>query len=103
MSYLDSVTIIGFVGADPEQRQARNNNGSKFTVCPSQRSGRGRTPTTNGRRKRHSVCALRRRLAEYVSTTIKKGSHVLVEQNFSYEEPDDAPLEQSGIYYTLAS
>jgi len=27
-----SVTIIGFVGADPEQRQARNHNGSKFTV-----------------------------------------------------------------------
>ena len=27
MSYLNSVTIIGFVGADPEQRQARNNNG----------------------------------------------------------------------------
>jgi single-stranded DNA-binding protein len=25
MSYLNSVTIIGFVGADPEQRQARNN------------------------------------------------------------------------------
>ena len=32
MSYLNSVTIIGFVGADPEQRQARNNNGSTFTV-----------------------------------------------------------------------
>jgi hypothetical protein len=32
MSYLNSVTIVGFVGADPEQRQARNNNGSKFTV-----------------------------------------------------------------------
>jgi single-strand DNA-binding protein len=32
MSYLNSVTIIGFVGADPEQRQARNSNGSKFTV-----------------------------------------------------------------------
>jgi Single-strand binding protein family len=32
MSYLmNSVTIVGFVGADPEQRQARN-NGSKFTV-----------------------------------------------------------------------
>ncbi len=31
MSYLNSVTIAGFVGADPEQRQARN-NGSKFTV-----------------------------------------------------------------------
>ena len=31
MSYLNSVTLVGFVGADPEQRQARN-NGSKFTV-----------------------------------------------------------------------
>jgi len=31
MSYLNSVTSIGFVGADPEQRQARNNNGGKFT------------------------------------------------------------------------
>jgi hypothetical protein len=31
MSYMNSVTIVGFVGADPEQRQARN-NGSKFTV-----------------------------------------------------------------------
>lgn len=32
MSYLNSVTIIGFLGADPEQRQARNNSGWKFTV-----------------------------------------------------------------------
>ncbi len=31
MSYLNSVTLVGFVGVDPEQRQARN-NGSKFTV-----------------------------------------------------------------------
>jgi len=31
MSYLNSITIVGFVGADPEQRQARH-NGSKFTV-----------------------------------------------------------------------
>jgi len=30
MSY--SVTIIGFVGADPERRQARSNTRSKFTV-----------------------------------------------------------------------
>jgi len=28
---MNSVTIVGFVGADPQQRQARN-NGSKFTV-----------------------------------------------------------------------
>jgi Single-strand binding protein family len=31
MSYLNSVTIVGFVGAGPDQRQARN-KGSKFTV-----------------------------------------------------------------------
>ena len=31
MSYLNSVTLVGFVGADPEQRQAKG-NGSKFTV-----------------------------------------------------------------------
>ena len=31
MSYLNSVTLVGFVGADPEQRPARR-NGSKFTV-----------------------------------------------------------------------
>jgi hypothetical protein len=30
---MNSVAIVGFVGADPEQRQARN-NGSKFTVLP---------------------------------------------------------------------
>ncbi len=32
MPYMNSVTIIGYVGADPEQRQARNGNSSKFTV-----------------------------------------------------------------------
>lgn len=31
MSYLNSVTLVGFVGADPEQRTVRS-NGSKFTV-----------------------------------------------------------------------
>ena len=31
MSYLNSVTLVGFVGSDPEQRQAKG-NGSPFTV-----------------------------------------------------------------------
>ncbi len=31
MSYLSSVSLIGFVGADPEQRQARSNS-TKFAV-----------------------------------------------------------------------
>jgi single-stranded DNA-binding protein len=31
MSCCNSVTLVGFVGSDPEQRQAKG-NGSKFTV-----------------------------------------------------------------------
>ena len=31
MAYLNSITLVGFVGSDPEQRQAKG-NGSKFTV-----------------------------------------------------------------------
>ena len=81
MSYLNSVTIIGFVGADPEQRQARNNNGSKFTVLSvaTQRSWKNTDDEWASKTEWHRVCVFRPRLAEYVATTVKKGSHVLVE------------------------
>src|SRR5882724_11764267 len=81
MSYLNSVTIIGFVGADPEQRQARNNNGSKFTVLSvaTQRSWKNTDDEWASKTEWHRVCVFRPRLAEYVATTIKKGAHVLVE------------------------
>ena len=81
MSYLNSVTIIGFVGADPEQRQARNNHGSKFTVLSvaTQRSWKNTDDEWASKTEWHRVCVFRPRLAEYVATTIKKGSHVLVE------------------------
>jgi resolvase-like protein/single-stranded DNA-binding protein len=51
MSYLNSVTIIGFVGADPEQRQAGNNNGSKFTVLSVATQRSRKNTTTSGRRR----------------------------------------------------
>ena len=81
MSYLNSVTIIGFVGADPEQRQARNSNGSKFTVLSvaTQRSWKNTDDEWASKTEWHRVCVFRPRLAEYVATTIKKGAHVLVE------------------------
>jgi single-strand DNA-binding protein len=81
MSYLNSVTIIGFVGADPEQRQARNNNGSKFTVLSvaTQRSWKNTDDEWVSKTEWHRVCVFRPRLAEYVAATIKKGAHVLVE------------------------
>ena len=80
MSYLNSVTIIGFVGADPQQRQARNNNGSKFTVLSvaTQWSWKNTDDEWASKTEWHRVCVFRPRLAEYAATTIKKGSHVLV-------------------------
>jgi single stranded DNA-binding protein len=80
MSYLNSITLVGFVGSDPEQRQAKG-NGSKFTVLSvaTQRSWKNPDDEWASKTDWHRVCVFRPRLAEYVATTIKKGSHVLVE------------------------
>lgn len=80
MSYLNSVTLVGFVGADPEQRQARN-NGSKFTVLSvaTQRSWKNAQDEWSSKTEWHRVCVFRPRLAEHVATAIKKGAHVLIE------------------------
>jgi single-strand DNA-binding protein len=80
MSYLNSITIVGFVGADPEQRQARN-NGSKFTVLSvaTQRSWKNAEDEWVSKVEWHRVAIFRPRLAEAVLNNIKKGSHVLVE------------------------
>jgi single-strand DNA-binding protein len=93
MSYLNSATIVGFVGADPEQRPARN-NGSKFTVLPvaTQRSCKNAQDEWSSKTEWHRICVFRPRLAEYVATTIKKGSHVLVEGELvssTYERQND--------------
>ena len=80
MSYLNSVTIVGFVGADPEQRQARN-NGSKFTVLSvaTQRSWKKNAEDEwVSKVEWHRVAIFRPRLAEAVLNNIKKGAHVLV-------------------------
>src|SRR5260370_34101086 len=80
MSYLNSVTLVGFVGADPEQRQARN-NGSKFTVLSvaTQRSWKNAQDEWSSKTEWHRVCVLRPGLAEYVLTGFKKAAHVLIE------------------------
>jgi single-strand DNA-binding protein len=80
MSYLNSVTIVGFVGADPDQRQARN-NGSKFTVLSvaTQRSWKNAEDEWVSKVEWHRIAIFRPRLAESVLNNIKKGDHVLVE------------------------
>jgi single stranded DNA-binding protein len=92
MSYLNSITIVGFVGADPEQRQARN-NGSKFTVLSvaTQRSWKNAEDEWVSKVEWHRVVVFRPRLADHVARTIKKGAHVLVEGSLVssiYEQPN---------------
>jgi hypothetical protein len=79
MSYLNSITLVGFVGSDPEQRQAKS-NGSKFTVLSvaTQRSWKNADDEWSSKTEWHRVVVFRPLLAERVATTIKKGAHVLV-------------------------
>ena len=77
MSYLNSVTIVGFVGADPEQRHARN-SGSKFTVLSvaTQRSWKNAEDEWVSKVEWHRIAIFRSRLAESVLNSIKKGAHL---------------------------
>lgn len=56
MSYLNSITLVGFVGSDPEQRQAKG-NGSKFTVLSvaTQRSWKNADDEWSSRTEWHRV------------------------------------------------
>ncbi|MFZ3217681.1 MAG: single-stranded DNA-binding protein [Candidatus Acidiferrales bacterium] len=78
--YLNSVTIVGFLGADPEQRQAKG-NGTKFTVLSvaTQRSWTNTEDEWLSKTEWHRVAIFRTRLAQYALDNLKKGSHVLVE------------------------
>jgi single-strand DNA-binding protein len=80
MPYLNSVSIIGFVGANPEQRQIRS-SGAKFTVLSvaTQRSWKNAEDEWVSKIEWHRVSIFRPRLAEHVLAAVKKGSHVLVE------------------------
>ncbi len=92
MSYLNSVSLIGFVGSDPEQRQARN-NGAKFTVfsLATQRSWKNTEDEWVSKTEWHRIAVFRPRLAEHVLDAIKKGAHVLVEGSLvssTYDQPN---------------
>jgi single-strand DNA-binding protein len=87
-----SVTLVGFVGSDPEQRQAKG-NGSKFTVLSvaTQRSWKNGDDEWSSKTEWHRVVLFRPRLADHVAQTIKRGAHVLVEGSLvssTYEQPN---------------
>jgi single stranded DNA-binding protein len=93
MSYLiNSVTLVGFVGSDPEQRQAKG-NGSKFTVfsVATQRSWKNADDEWSSKTEWHRIVLFRPRLGDHIARTIKKGAHVLVEGSLvssTYEQPN---------------
>jgi single stranded DNA-binding protein len=78
--YLNSVTIVGFVGSDPERRESRA-NGTKFVVVSvtTQRSWKNAQDEWSSETEWHRVAMFRPRLAEYVLASPKKGAHVLIE------------------------
>ena len=80
MPYLNSVSLIGFVGADPEQRQVKK-SGAKFTVLSvaTQRSWKNAEDEWVSKTEWHRISVFRPRLAEHVLDSVKEGSHVLVE------------------------
>jgi single stranded DNA-binding protein len=107
MSYLNSVTLIGFVGADPEQRQAKG-NGSKFTVLSvaTQRSWKNAEDEWASKVEWHRISIFRPRLAEYVLTAIKKGAHVLIEGSLvssTYEQSNGKSKKSKTSKITLWS
>jgi single stranded DNA-binding protein len=88
---INSVTIVGFARADPEQRQAKG-NGTKFTVLSvaTQRSWKNAEDEWVSKIDWHRVATFRTRLAQYVLDNVQKGSHVLVEGSLissTYERP----------------
>ena len=92
MCYLNSVSLVGFVGADPEQRQARKND-AKFTVfsLATQRSWKNAEDEWVSKTEWHRIAVFRPRLAAHVLSNVRKGAHVLVEGSLvssTYEQPN---------------
>ena len=77
--YLNSVQIIGFVGKDPERRQARS-NGAAFTVLSvaTQRSWKNADDEWASKTEWHRVIAWNS-LGERVAASLRQGDHILVE------------------------
>jgi single-strand DNA-binding protein len=77
--YLNSVQIIGFIGKDPQRRQARGNS-TAFTILSvaTQRSWKNAEDEWASKTEWHRVVAWNS-LGERVAASLRQGDHVLVE------------------------
>ena len=91
MSYLNSVTLIGFVGSDPQQYQAKR-NAAKMTVLSvaTRRSWKNAQNEWISKTEWHRIAIFRPQLAQQVASTVRKGSHIAVTGELvssTYERP----------------
>ena len=91
MSYLNSVTLVGFVGSDPQQYQAKR-NAAKTTVLSvaTRRSWKNAQDEWISKTEWHRIAIFRPQLAAQVAESVKKGSHIAVTGELvssTYERP----------------
>ena len=101
--YLNSVQIIGFIGKDPERRQARG-NGAAFTVLSvaTQRSWKNADEWAS-KTEWHRVVAWNS-LGERVAASLHQGDHVLVEGTLvssSYDREYGKGKKATTVKHTL--
>ena len=102
--YLNSVQIIGFIGKDPERRQARANDAA-FTVLSiaTQRSWKNAEDEWASKTEWHRVVAWNG-LGERVAASLHQGDHVLVEGTLvssSYEREYGKGKKATTVKHTV--
>ena len=102
--YLNSVQIIGFIGKDPERRQARANDAA-FTVLSvaTQRSWKNADDEWTSKTEWHRVVAWNS-LGERVAASLHQGDHVLVEGTLvssSYEREYGKGKKATTVKHTV--
>lgn len=81
MSY-NKITILGYVGSDPQSRQVGENTVTSFSIATSEKSG-GEEKTTWFRVNAWN------KLAELVNNHVKKGSQLYIEGRLTLNEFKD--------------
>ena len=90
--YLNTVTLIGFLGGDPERRQTKNNNSFTVLSLATKASWKNKqTDEWESRTEWHRGIVFAPALADFAAT-LKKGAHVLIQGELRSREYDK-PLE----------
>jgi single-strand DNA-binding protein len=88
--YLNSVTLIGFLGGDPDRRQTKNNNSFTVRSLATKASWKNKqTDEWESRTEWHRGIVFAPAMADFAAT-LKKGAHVLIQgelRSREYEKP----------------